>query len=49
MRLRIRNPFYFKEDLKWKRLVRVVCHHCGATYYVSHGEIRVGNYCMECK
>lgn len=48
MNLRVRNPFYWAENDK-NDMVKVVCVHCGSIYHVSYGNVRVDNYCTECK
>jgi len=31
------------------RIVDVACTHCGRSYRVAVGNLRVGNYCTSCK
>ena len=31
------------------KLVRVACHHCAKEYDVAEENVRVDNYCTECK
>jgi redox-regulated HSP33 family molecular chaperone len=31
------------------KLVRVACHHCAKKYDIAEENVRVDNYCTECK
>jgi uncharacterized C2H2 Zn-finger protein len=44
--LRLRNPFVFTRRLK---LVEARCFRCGKITWLSKDNIRVINYCTECK
>jgi len=48
MKLKIRNPFYFAGEDK-TGFVKVLCYHCGNVVNLFYKNIRVNNYCSECK